>query len=105
MTAVRRERSCDCGGVATLALPTFRSHLPFAWASLLTPNAIWQCTSRLTPPMLAGNLPRLQISGRAGGSEGAVMRRSRRIVVAAATALAFWLGSHLALAQKSGGVL
>src|SRR5438309_1655959 len=33
------------------------------------------------------------------------MRRSRRIAVAAATALALWLGSHLALAQKSGGVL
>src|SRR5580700_11731875 len=36
---------------------------------------------------------------------GAVMRRSRRIAVAAATALTLWLGSHLALAQKSGGVL
>ena len=33
------------------------------------------------------------------------MRRSRRIAVAAATALTLWLGSHLALAQKSGGVL
>ena len=33
------------------------------------------------------------------------MRRSRRIAVAAATALALWLGSHSALAQKSGGVL
>ena len=33
------------------------------------------------------------------------MRRSRRIAVAAATALALWLGSHLALAQNSGGVL
>jgi len=33
------------------------------------------------------------------------MRRSRSIAVAAATALALWLGSHLALAQKSGGVL
>src|SRR6201993_1033847 len=36
---------------------------------------------------------------------GAVMRPSRRIAVAAATALALWLGSQLALAQKSGGVL
>ena len=33
------------------------------------------------------------------------MRRSRRIAVAAATALALWLGGHVALAQKSGGVL
>jgi hypothetical protein len=33
------------------------------------------------------------------------MRRSRRIAIAAATALALCLGSHLALAQKSGGVL
>jgi peptide/nickel transport system substrate-binding protein len=33
------------------------------------------------------------------------MRRSRRIAVAAAAALALWLGSHSALAQKSGGVL
>jgi hypothetical protein len=32
------------------------------------------------------------------------MRRSRSIAVAAATALALWLGSHSALAQKSGGV-
>jgi peptide/nickel transport system substrate-binding protein len=34
-----------------------------------------------------------------------MMRRSRRIAVAAATALTLWLGGHLALAQKSGGVL
>ena len=34
-----------------------------------------------------------------------MMRRWRRIAVAAATALALSLGSHLALAQKSGGVL
>jgi peptide/nickel transport system substrate-binding protein len=33
------------------------------------------------------------------------MRRSRSIAVEAATALALWLGSHSALAQKSGGVL
>src|ERR1700746_2226016 len=33
------------------------------------------------------------------------MRPSRRIAVAAATARALWLGSQLALAQKSGGVL
>src|ERR1700746_1304254 len=33
------------------------------------------------------------------------MRPSRRIAVAAATALAISLGSQLALAQKSGGVL
>ena len=33
------------------------------------------------------------------------MRRSRSIAVAAATALALWLGSHSALAQKSRGVL
>ena len=33
------------------------------------------------------------------------MRRSRSIAVAAAKALALWLGSHLARAQKSGGVL
>src|SRR5438309_7370880 len=33
------------------------------------------------------------------------MRPSRRIAVGATTALALWLGSHLALAQKSGGVL
>ena len=33
------------------------------------------------------------------------MRRSRRIAVAAATALALWLGSQLALAQKPGGTL
>jgi hypothetical protein len=33
------------------------------------------------------------------------MRGSRRIAVAAATALTLGLGGHLALAQKSGGVL
>ena len=33
------------------------------------------------------------------------MRRSCRIALAATTALALWLGSHLALAQKSGGIL
>ena len=33
------------------------------------------------------------------------MTRSRKIAVAAATALALWLGGPEALAQKSGGVL
>src|SRR5580693_7473580 len=93
-----------CGGFATLASPPFRSHQPSAWASVLTPNNLTLHKSLDAPdvggkPAAATNI---RSSWRPGG---AVMRRSRRIAVAAATALALWLGSHLALAQKSGGVL
>src|SRR6185437_7324286 len=35
----------------------------------------------------------------------AMMRRSRRIAIAATTALTLWLGGQGALAQKSGGIL
>jgi hypothetical protein len=58
-----------CGGFATLASPPFRSHQPSAWASVLTPNNLTLHKS-LDAPDVGGNLPRLQISGRAGGPEG-----------------------------------
>src|SRR5204862_1861827 len=63
---------------------------------LLSPGApaAQRRESRLTPPDVGGKpaaAANIRSSGRPGG---AVMRRSRRIAVAAATALTLWLRSH-----------
>ena len=74
-------------------------------AKLVRPKAISALHKSLDAPDLSRKSAaptNIRSSWRPGG---AVMRRSRRIVGAAATALAITLGSHLALAQKSGGVL
>src|ERR1700747_1821908 len=55
--------------------------------------------------MLAGHLPGATNIRSSWRPRGALMRGSRGICAAAATALALGWGSHLALAQKSGGVL
>jgi hypothetical protein len=102
--APHRERSCDCG-VATLASPTFRSHQPSAWRVLANAEGDFALHKSLDAPRCwrkPAAATNIQSSWRPGG---AVMRPSRRTTVAAATALALWLGSHSALAQKSGGIL